>query len=119
MVEAAPSRWARALAGLRRAEARLADFRAYEASLPAAARAFPAREPLEERFGELESARLAAVRRLLRAPAPDLAALAMKIALAVDDRAWELTGAEACLAAVRADALRLCGGTTPRANSLA
>ncbi len=40
-------------------------------------------------------------------PGPDLAALALKIALAVDDQAWELTGAAPCLAALKADARRL------------
>lgn len=102
--------WTRALAGFRRAESRLAAFRAWEASLPAAARRFPASEPLEQRSGELESARLAAVRRLLRAPAPDLPALALKVALAIDEEIAFFSGGEACLAAVKADALRLCGG---------
>ena len=111
------SRWTRALAAFRRAEAKLAAFRAYEASLPAAARAFPACEPLEERSGDLESARLARLRTLLRAPAPDLPALALKIALAVDDEIAFFAGADLCLAAVKADALRLCGG--PSANASA
>ncbi|HEX8528286.1 hypothetical protein, partial [Allosphingosinicella sp.] len=104
----AHSRWHRALAIFRRAEARLADFRRYEASLPAAARAFPACEPLEERFNDLESARLASLRRLLRAPAPDLPALALKIALAIEEEIAFFSGGEACLAAVKADAQRLC-----------
>jgi hypothetical protein len=102
--------WTRALAAYRRAEAKLAAFRAYEASLPAPARRFPACAPLEERGNDLECARLARLRRLLRAPAPDLPALALKIALAVDDEIAFYTGGEACLAAVKADALRLCGG---------
>ena len=105
-----PTPWTRALAGFRRAEAKLAAFRAYEASLPAAARAFPACEPLEERSGELESARLSRLRTLLRAPAPDLPALALKVALAVDDEIAFFSGGELCLAAVKADAQRLCGG---------
>jgi len=50
---------------------------------------------------------LAALRRLLRAPAPDLRALGLKIALAVDEQAWELPGAETLLTALKADALRL------------
>jgi hypothetical protein len=45
--------------------------------------------------------------RLLRAPAPDLPALALKIDLTVDDQAWELTAAAPCLAALKADADRL------------
>ena len=111
------SRWTRALAAFRRAEAELAAFRAWEASLPAAAREFPACEPLEERSGELESDRLARLRRLLRAPAPDLPALALKVALAIDDEIAHFAGGDVCLAAVKADALRLCGG--PSANASA
>jgi hypothetical protein len=104
-------RWTRAFAAFRRAETRLAAFQQAEAQLPLAARAFPACEPLEERFNDLECARLAALRRLLHAPAPDLPALARKIELTIDDQAWELTGAEPCLAALKADARRLaCGG---------
>jgi hypothetical protein len=93
-----PSAWARALRAFRRAEARLAAFRTQ--------RAFPACEALEDRFDALESARLAALRRLLAAPAPDLAALSLKIGLTIDEAAWELTGAPAFLAALKADARR-------------
>jgi hypothetical protein len=108
--------FSRALAAYRRADANLAAFRAYEAALPAAARAFPACAPLEERGNDLESSRLDAVRRLLRAPAPDLPALALKIALAIDDEIAFFSGGDTCLAAVKADAQRLCGGA---ANSSA
>jgi len=111
---AVPSPWTRALAAFRRAEAHLGAFRRYEASLPAAARAFPACEPLEERGNDLESARLARLRTLLRAAAPDLPALAFKIALAVDDEIAFFSGGDLCLAAVKADAQRLCG--LPSAN---
>jgi len=48
-----------------------------------------------------------ALRRLLRAPAPDPAAFAAKLALAIDQEIWELTGGEACLAALVRDAKRL------------
>jgi len=89
-------RWTRALAGIRRSEARLA-------ALPPGAS--------DDLFGDLECARLDALRRLLYAPAPDPAALALKVELTVDDQAWELTGAEPCLAALKADARRpLHGG---------
>ena len=101
-------RWDRALAAYGRAEARLATFRRQIALLPPERHAFPACEPLDERFDDLESLRLAALRRLLRAPAPDLPALSLKIDLTVDDQAWELTGAQPCLAALKADARRLC-----------
>jgi hypothetical protein len=107
-----------ALAAFRRAEARLAAFRRYEASLPAAARAFPACKPLEERGNELESARLARLRRLLQAPAPDLPALALKVGLAVDDEIAFYSGGDLCLAAVKADAQRLCGGSPKYSSGL-
>lgn len=100
-------RWNRTLAGFRRAEARLASFQAEVALLPPEARAFPAAIPLDDRFDAFEGARLAALRRLLRAPAPDLAGLSLKLDLAIADRAWELAGAEPCLAALAADARRL------------
>jgi hypothetical protein len=46
------------------------------------------------------------VKGLLRAPAPDLAALAAKLDLAVAQAAWELTGGEKCMAALHRDARR-------------
>lgn len=104
---ASASRWARTLAAYRRSEGRVAAFKAEEALLPAERRAFPACRPLERRFGDLDDVRFAALRRLLRLPAPDLAALALKLELAVADQAWELTGAEDCLADIAADARRL------------
>ena len=91
----APSRWTRALAGFRRAEARLA-------ALP------PGNS--DDLFDDFECARLDALRRLLRASAPDLPAFAVKIDLLVEDQAWELAGAKPCLAALKADARRLTGG---------
>lgn len=47
------------------------------------------------------------LRRLLRAPAPNSAAFSAKLALAIDQEIWELTGGEACLAALARDANRL------------
>lgn len=90
--------------------ARLAAFRAEFDRLPPATRAYPACKPLEDRFDDLECARLAALRRLLRLPAPDLPGLALKLELAIDDQAWELTGAERCLAVLKADGRKLCLG---------
>ncbi len=108
-------RWHRALAAYRRAEARLEALRRHIDGLPPAQRAFPACEPVEDRYDDLESARLARLRRLLAAPAPDLAALALKIELAIDDQAWELSSAQTSLAALKSDARRLAD----RANSSA
>jgi len=99
--------WTRTLAAYRRAEARVAAFKADEALLPPARRAYPACEDLEERFGALDSRRLNILRRLLRLPAPDLPALALKLDLAVADLAWELSGCETCLETLAADARRL------------
>jgi hypothetical protein len=107
---AAAARWARTLSAYRRAEARVAAFKAEEALLPPERREWPAVRVLEERFGDLDSLRLAALRRLFRIPAPDLAALSLKLDLAVADQAWELTGCETCLEAAAADARRLSHG---------
>ncbi len=101
------TRWVRTLAAYRRSEARFAAFQAQVALLPEARRAFPACRPLETRFGDLDDRRFATLRRPLRIPAPDLAALSLKLDLAVADQAWELTGAEHCLAVIAADARRL------------
>jgi hypothetical protein len=104
------ARWTRTLAAFRRAEARVAAFKAAEALLPPERREWPAVKPLEDRFGDLDSLRLAALRRLFRIPAPDLAALSLKLDLALADQAWELEGCENCLAAMADDARRLAGG---------
>jgi hypothetical protein len=107
-----PCRWDRALAAFRRAESKLAAFKAAEARLPAAMREWPRVQALERRFGDLHTIRLAALRRLLRVPAPDIAALALKLDLAIADQAWELTGFEACLTGVAADARRLAANSS-------
>ena len=85
----------------------MAAFKAEERALPPARRAWPACADLEERFGDLDSRRLLALRRLFTIPAPDIAALALKLELAVVDQAWEITGCETCLEAAAADARRL------------
>ncbi|HYG28704.1 MAG TPA: hypothetical protein VD887_00660 [Allosphingosinicella sp.] len=63
---------------------------------------------LEEAYGERLDVMYAMLRRLMRAPAPDLAALGRKIVLAVDHEVATLWRGEACMAAVKRDALRLC-----------
>lgn len=100
--------WSLTLAAYRSAEARVASFKAAERALPPERREWPAVRELEEKFGDLDGLRLAALRRLLRLPSPDLAALSLKLDLAVADQAWELTGCESCLAAIANDARRLC-----------
>ena len=59
-------------------------------------------EPDQERYDALGGRLDNALRRLLRAPTPHLPALAANRHLA-----WELTGAETCIAALARDAARL------------
>lgn len=103
--------WERAVATLRRAEARVSAFEAEEGLLPAERREL-ACEALEERFERLDKLRLAAVRRLLRLPAGDLPALVLKLDLVVAEQAWEDSGSEDCLTLIAADARRLSENAT-------
>ncbi len=86
-------RWGRSLAHFRRAEA----------ALDAAAH-----EPDDDIFDAINAAFNNALRRLLRTPAPDLAALADKIELGIDQEIATLTGGESCLASLKRDTRRLC-----------
>lgn len=99
------ARWRRAVAGLQRAEAAMA---AFERDCEAAGIAENLSE-LDETSGDHLGAFHAALERLLRTPAPDVPALAMKIELAVDHDVGSLTDGERCLVALKADALRLAG----------
>ena len=85
-------KWSRALAAFRRAQA-IIDAAVHE--------------PDQDRYDALLDTFSRALRRLLRTPAPDLPALALKIELAIDQVAWESTGGEACMAALKRDARRL------------
>ena len=69
--------------------------------------AFDAHSVLEERLADHHCARLAAIKRLMRIPAPDLPALGLKIELAVDHQVHELTGGERCMAILKTDVRRL------------
>jgi hypothetical protein len=127
-------RWDRALAALRDAEAAVAACRARDylpaheihaairgrwpipydfAADPEARAAVSASlaefQPFEDRLNALGDARDAAQKRLLRTPAPDLPALALKIELIVDEEVATLAGGERCLAALKADGWRLAG----------
>ena len=101
--------WARALAEFETAEAAVRECERRTAGAPWAAQA-----AVEEEYGERLDALYAALRRLLRVPASDIGALAVKIELAIDHEVATLTGGEACLAAIRRDALRLCSGQARR-----
>ena len=95
-------KWGRALARLRAAEA--------EVRAVARATAGGTAEE-EEALQEVYDARLGehseALRRVMKVRAPDLAALAVKIELAIDEEVGSLTGGEACLAALKRDVRRL------------
>jgi hypothetical protein len=95
--------WEAALAALRTAEAEIAAFKRVE---PEGA-PFAAQWDMDEAFSDLACAQNAALERLLLVPAPDLAALATKLARAVEELAWELPQADATMAQLAADAGRL------------
>jgi hypothetical protein len=80
----------------------LAAFLIAEAAVNAAAS-----EPDEDRYDRLLGRLNNTLRRLLRTPTPHLPALAAKLAAANRHVAWELTGAETCMAALARDAARL------------
>jgi len=122
-------RWDRAFAALRRAEAaaeaflvhrmqpadhayhavrdcwpRNYDFSADPEAHAAVTVALAVHEQLEEHLNDLAEVTTAAIMRLLGIPAPDLPALATKIALAVDHAVVENDGGDLCLALLKTDA---------------
>jgi hypothetical protein len=97
------SEWEAAVAALRRAEEEIAAFKAAEPKGVSFARQWA----LDEAFSDLACAHNAALERLLGVPAPDVGALALKLALAVEEIAWELPEGEASMAMIAADAARL------------
>lgn len=96
--------WRRRLTALHRAEMAMDAFcrRCRDGSL-----VFEDQAVLDDAFGDHLGAFYAALRRLLRTPAPDFEALTVKIVLAVDHEIGTLTGGDRCLAALKADARRL------------
>jgi hypothetical protein len=99
----AEEEWSAALAGLRSARAEIAAFKATEPK----GTSFEQQWALDETFSDLVVAFNRALERLLLVPAPDLPALAAKVAVAVDEQAWELPDGEATMARLKADAARL------------
>jgi hypothetical protein len=99
-----PAAWTGALATFERAEAGLQAFERRTTGAPWDLQDAVERE-MDARLGVL----LAALRRLLAIPAPDLEAPVTKIALIADYQVGELTGGDACMAVFRRDALRLAG----------
>lgn len=89
-------RWRQRLAAYRAAEAAVRECERRTAGAP-----WEEQDAVEEEYGERLDALSAALRRLFRAPAPDLPALAVKIELAIDQEVATLNGGEACLAVLR------------------
>jgi hypothetical protein len=64
----------------------------------------------DERYGRALGRHNAALARLLRTPAPDLAAVARKLDLIMPHTVFELIFGEACLAALQRDVRLFAGG---------
>ena len=86
---------------------RLAVDRFREADARLAAAAHSEDESLYDRLGARHNA---AVKALLRTPAPTLVALALKLDLLISQQAWEMTGGELCLESLRRDVYRFARG---------
>jgi hypothetical protein len=93
--ESAEARWGRALA----------RFRAADAAIGAARHSDD--EALYDRLGDRHDV---AMKRMLRTPAPDLGALAVKLETLFGEQAWEMRGGALLLAAILRDARRLALG---------
>ena len=104
MGEGSEGRWPSAVAALNEAEA---GMRAAEGGT---AGSWEAQCAMDELFSDRVVLFNRAAERLLRVPAPDSKALALKLALAIDEQAWELPDGEECMAALKRDAARLAGG---------
>jgi hypothetical protein len=91
----------------RAARWRLALDRFHEADARLAAAAHGGDEGLYDRLGARHDA---AIKALLRAPAPTLVALAFKVDLLISQQAWEMTGGELCLGSLRRDVCRFARG---------
>jgi len=98
-------RWRRALAAFEQAEGALRAFERRTAGAP-----WEEQNAVEEGMDAHLDLLYPALRRLLRIPAPDLHALARKIALAIDHEVGTLTGGETSLAVLKRDAWRLARG---------
>ena len=103
---AAPWRaaWARALAGLVQAEAEAA---AFARGSRGAAGTFEEQCRIDEAYTDLAVACTRKVEELVLLPAPDFAAFALKVSIAIDEQAWELPDGDACMASLKQDAARL------------
>jgi hypothetical protein len=73
---------------------------------------FDEAEALQDAYDARVEAFEGALVRLLRAPAPDVAAFAAKVVLAIDHDVGSWSGGEACLKVLRSDALRFAQSGT-------
>ena len=101
--------WRVAAAAVTEAEAALAAADAAQAGARSRAEEFALEEVYSDRLADLYEA----VRGLLRTPAPNVAALAVKVCLVVDHEVATLERAAPCMAALKADAVRLSGQSGP------
>jgi hypothetical protein len=97
-------KWHNALAAFEAAAGELGRYEAF-----CRGRGYAEQSALEAGYDLRSDAMYDALRRLLRAPAPDVAALAAKLDLAVRHEVATLTGGDQCLAALSRDAWRLAG----------
>ena len=105
--------WRLTAAAVTEAEAALAAADATQAGARSRAEEFALEEVYSDRLADLYEA----VRALLRTPAPNVAALAVKVCLVVDHEVATLERAAPCMAAVKADAMRILGQSGPLAQS--
>ena len=96
--------WEAALAAYAAAAGEVGAFERASAGRP-----YEEQAALEDAYGALGDAMYDALRRLLKAPAPDVAALAVKLELVVRHEVGSLEGGEACMEALLGDAVRLAG----------
>ena len=99
---AAETKWGRALAAYRTAEAELKAYERLTSGAP-----WEEQAAIEDTHGDMSDVMYDSLRRLLRAAAPDVRALALKLDLVVAHDVGTLRGGELCLAALRRDARRL------------
>lgn len=101
--------WQLAFAAYREVDGARAKFEVATSAASAGpgGRPFAEQEALDDEYGLFVNAADSAMLRLLEAPAPDLDALVVKIALISDHLVWENDGGEDCLVWLEADARRL------------
>jgi hypothetical protein len=97
----------KAVGALEEASAAVREMEGRSAGLP-----FAEAEALQGAYDARLEAFEGALRRVLRAPAPDVGAFATKIVLAIDHDVASLAGGAACLKAVRRDAMAFARSDT-------